>query len=387
MNFFLIYCICFYFILFVLLFFFADFISEKFLISKNIIPILAILVIPVGIRQFLYQILRVQNRPFLYTFSIIVYQLFMLAFFFILANCTSYLKAILFSMIISLFLIDLLILKNISFGFNLKKNINLPVMFESLKYALPQVITNLSICIILYFPRYFFQLFGEVEKTAVIVSAQLFVSNILTPIFSLFLFAIFPVVIKKFEENRVVKLFLTDAINLYCVLFLPLTFVFYFYSKDIVSVVFLGKYSESALFFPCFSLIVFFHVLMKIFNFGNHLNNKTYLETFTSLIIAIFSIFLIVFFVDKFGLIGVAFSLFVSFLLLFSMNVCIQFKFLTIFNFLRIFRCVLITMLILIASNFIVQFLDIFFVLKIGLYLLISYISLFFIISLKLFIK
>ena len=56
-----------------------DLLTSKLAFSQFIFTLTILLVIPCGIRQALYQILRAKNRYMLYTGSIILYQLLFIA--------------------------------------------------------------------------------------------------------------------------------------------------------------------------------------------------------------------------------------------------------------------------------------------------------------------
>lgn len=307
-------------------FLFSDFITAKFLIPKSVLLLTLFLVIPVGIRQFLYQMLRVLNRPFLYTFSIVLYQISMLILFLLFSGFLPNVFAVLTAMVCAIFLIDFYILKEISFKINFGYKFNKLILLESLKYALPQIVTNTCIWAILNLNKFVFQYNHLYDDTAVIGVSYLLTSSILTPVFSAFLFAIFPLVIKKFETGRGVKSLVTNSIQLYTVLFLPVSALFCYYGKDIVNMAFSGKYPQAVSVISFFAVGLFFHELMKIFNIKYHLKNKTYIEMAVSFFVGLICVSLNFVLIPKFELVGAGIALLFSILLLFTLNIIVQYN-------------------------------------------------------------
>ena len=68
--------------IFISYFIFKNIVCTKFLISNQLFFLTLVLVIPCGIRQFLYQLLRILKMPYLYAISIVAYQLALLGLFF-----------------------------------------------------------------------------------------------------------------------------------------------------------------------------------------------------------------------------------------------------------------------------------------------------------------
>ena len=62
-------------VIFLLYFIFKDIVAKSFFVPQYIFLITLVLVLPSGIRLMLYHILRVLKMPFLYTISIIMYQI------------------------------------------------------------------------------------------------------------------------------------------------------------------------------------------------------------------------------------------------------------------------------------------------------------------------
>lgn len=306
--------------------FFSDFVTAKLFIPKSVLILTLFIVIPAGIRQFLYQMLRVLNRPFLYTFSIVLYQISLLALFLLCTGFMPNVFAVLTGMIIALIIIDIYIINQINFKIEFKFVINSSILADCLKYALPQIITNTSIWSILNINKFIFQYNHFFSDTAVAGVAWLLVTGLLTPVFSTFLFAVFPTIIQKFETKNRIKPFVTNTIQLYCALFIPIASLFCYYSKDLTRIAFSNKYPEAYILISFFAVVLFLHELMKLFNIKYHLKNKTYIEMSVSLLAALMCLNLNYILIPKLHLLGAGIAMLVSILLLFVFNLIIQFK-------------------------------------------------------------
>ena len=304
----------------------SNYVYLRFEIPKGIYFFTLFMIIPVGLRQFNYQLLRIFDKPFLYTFCIVIYQISMLSLFLLFAGIIPKTYAILTAMFISISLIDVYIFKEIAPRFKFSWVVSQEIMLESLRYALPQIITNTSIWVVLNVSRFVFQYNKMFDDTAVISAAALLETSILTPLFSSFTFAIFPVVVRKFEQKNIVKLFITNSIQLYCALFIPLSVMFCYFSKDVAQIAFSGKYQSSYVIISFFAVTLLFHELMKLFNIKYHLKNKTYIEMAVSSLVGLLCLYLNITLIPKYSLVGAGISVLASMLLLFTLNIAIQFK-------------------------------------------------------------
>ncbi len=305
---------------------FSQYIAEKYFIPKDLLFLTLILIIPCGIRQLLYQILRVYNKPLLYTFSIIVYQFAHLLLFLLLFKTLNNVKAILIAMTIAMIIIDVYIIKkiqfNIKFTFTFKPNL----LGEILKYSLPTIFTNSGIWLILHMNKFTFQRIELFNYTATAGIAWAYTSYILTPLLSTFLFAVFPLIIKKFEYKQKIKYIITNTIQLYFFMFVPLISTFILYSKEITTTVFSEKYNQAYIIIPFFAMTIFLHELMKILNIKYHLKNKTYIEMLITSLLIILCIILNIKLIPIYHLLGAGIAMLFSMIILIILNSIINFS-------------------------------------------------------------
>ena len=305
---------------------FANFISVKFFIPKNLLVMTIVLIIPCGLRQFLYQMLRVLNKPFLYTFSIIIYQISHLLLFLALFNIFDNVIAILTSMVIAMFIIDVYIIRQIQLKSTLKFSFDKTLITESLQYSLPMIVTNTGLWFLLHVNKFLFQKLAMFSYTATAGIAWTYTTYILTPLLSTFLFAIFPTIIKKYEHQKDIKGILTKTSQLYCILFIPLISVFIFYSKEIIQAMFDEKYSQAAIIVPFFALTIFLHEFMKILNIKYHLKNRTYIEMLVTVFVGIICLYLNYTLIPVYKLWGAGIAMLSSIVLLITLHSFVHFK-------------------------------------------------------------
>lgn len=306
---------------------FNGLICEKFHITGGVLALTLLLVIPCGIRQFLYQMLRIFKKPFLYTFSIVIYQLVQVFLFLLLSKVFDNVTAVLAAMTLAMLGIDAYIVKKIYH--ELTETPTAPaqdMLHESLRYSLPLIVTNTGIWMIFHVNKFIFQNLKQFDFTAVSGVSWLYTTYILTPLFSTFLFAVFPLVIKRFETDKEVKSLITSTVQLYCALFIPLTCAFIFYSAQIAQLAFGGKYTGAGIILPFFALTLFLHELMKILNIKYHLKNRTYIEMLISVAVAIMCLGFNLFLIPHFGLLGAGLSMLLSIILLIAGNSVVNFK-------------------------------------------------------------
>ena len=283
----------FVYILILIIYWFANkILITKFAITNFIVILLILLVIPCGIRQALYQILRAKNLYMLYTGSIILYQILFLICFLAFVNILPNASSLILAMIIGISFIDLYIFHSLNLYSSIKFNIDLKILKEALYYALPLVVTSLCYWALFHTPKLIFQMNQLYLYTSVFGIAWTLATNTLNPIATLFMFVNFPVIIKNFERNKTIKPYVTSMIQMYLYVLLPLLIGICIFSKDIIRILLPPQYALVAKLLPVFSIVILLHEMMKLLNIKYHLQNKTYIETsLGSLIIGLYCVY------------------------------------------------------------------------------------------------
>ena len=315
-----------------------DIVIKQFAVSPLVFILTIILVIPCGIRQILYQILRAKNYYWLYTGSIILYQLLFVAIFLAMVNLLPNSSAIITAMITAIAIIDIYISASIALKYPINFVIDKKILYEILKYALPLVVTSVCYWTLFHSPKLIFQTYNQYLNTSVFGIAWTLATNTLQPFASLFMFVNFPVIIKNHEHNRAVKPYFTSMIQMYIFIMLPLVLGFCFFSKDIVRLVLPSAYSFVSMLLPVFGMTIFLHELMKLVNIKYHLSNKTYIETALGIIIVAVSCFINLFIIQKYSVLGAAIVMLLTEITLIITNNFIKFKDSSYINYKKIFQ-------------------------------------------------
>lgn len=300
--------------------------STYFSINSQIYFLTVLLVIPCGIRQIIYQVLRVNNNFMLYTASIILYQLIFAVSFLGLVNIIPNASSILLAMVFAVLLIDIWIVYSIHSKFCLTNKINKSIVLDILKYSIPIVFTNICYWFVFHSSKFIFQMVNQYLNTSVFGISLVLASNAVTPLASLFIFVNFPVIIKNFERQKEIKTYFTSMIRLYLYILFPVVSAFCYFSKDIVRLTLPETYLQAAYILPFLAITLFLHELMKLINIKYHLYNKTYIEMIFSVFIVLFAFLLNLKMITCHGLIGAACVMLFTEICLFMMNILIKLK-------------------------------------------------------------
>ena len=367
-----------YLIIIILAFVFKNKYCTMFSVPPSIFYITLFLLIPCGIRQFLYQILRVLNRHKLYNFSILFYQFALLFLFLTLIHFTDKLTSVLTAMCAGMLIIDVYILKQIDLNYKLSFVPDNSVVREVLKYSLPTIATNIALWGVLNINKFVFQNHDMFLQTAVAGLSWMLGNSIIKPFLTLFLFAVFPLIINRYELNKDIKPFFTNTIQLYCALFIPALSALCYYSNILVKLFLPKSYSQAGLIFPFFIVSIFLHEFMKLINVKYHLKNKTYIEMCITLFIGLISIYLNIKLIPHFGLICAGAIMLFSVIGLITLNILVNFKSLNYIDLKKVLKTLLSLILIGVLSFVIVNILtikfnNVFEIIKIFLYIIICY--------------
>ena len=294
---------------------------KHFAISETVFLYTLFLVVPCGIRQFLYQILRLKNNYKLYTFSIAIYEIAFVVLFFSFINFIPGSESILLAMNIAITFIDLIIFRMISFDYKLSFCIDISIVREILKYALPLVVTNACYWGVFNFSKLIFQSEGLYSHTAIIGVSLSAAEYIVNPLVALFIFVTFPFIIQRFENKDGLKPYFTNIIQLFYMVLAPLIAVFCLFSREITLLVLPNSYEKVALALPFVAAACFIHEFLKFVNLKYHMKNRTYIETRIGFCVISFSIFLNLVLIKYFSILGAAIAMLVTELVLLMTNV------------------------------------------------------------------
>ena len=327
-----------------------NFLCDKFAISNTALLLTLILVIPCGLRQILYQILRIKNKPNIYTLSIIFYQIIFIICILYFTKIMPKTDIVLGAMAFAVTVIDVYIIYNITPTFKIEYKPDKNILSEILKYIIPLFFTNFGYWFILHFLKFEFQNLHQYLNTAIIGASWVIANSFIQPLVALFIFATFPIIIKRFEHNSPVKTYFTNICQLYLFIFIPILSVFCLYSKEIQTLLLPDSYAKATYLLPIFSICVFSHEFLKLINVKYHLHNKTYIETSMAILFVIISYWGTINMASKESIIGAALIVLgCEFGMIFS-NILIKFKTLNYINYKKIFKTLCFMIIICIIS-------------------------------------
>ncbi len=301
--------------------------SKHFGVSTSLLIQTLCVLLPCGIRQFLFQFLRVTNRSFLYTSAIFLYQVFfiiLILLFYKLHNTDA--TFIILAMNIAIMLVDIYMVKRTKLDFKIKFKFDKEILFEIVKYGSPLIITNVCYWLTLHFSKLYFQEQGLFLCTSILGICMLLVNNIIQSVASSFIFAAFPVIVERYEHNKDVKKYWTMTLQLYLFFMLPVVMTFCFLAKEITHIFLPEKYFIGAVTLPLFAISGFAHEFLKLITVKYHLKNVTHTESLISFLLVLFSIFLNIFLINAFELLGAAVALLITEILFLLVNVLVKVK-------------------------------------------------------------
>lgn len=334
--------ICMYIIILLSFFVGRDYITQLFSIYSYTLSLVVFLVIPCGLRQILYQLLRIKNCYKLYTLSIIVYQVLLVAIFLMLVNKLPYASTIIIAMIAAISIIDIYITSQLNLKYRITFTFDWKIACLILKYALPLIITNACYWSIFHFPMMLFQNFEQYLNAAIIGIAKTFSSNIINPIANLFIFVSFPVIMRAFEQNKEIKPYITNLVRIYLFMLIPIISCTCLFSKDLLTLILPAKYAMASTILPIMVFSVFCHELMKIINLKYHVKVTTYIELIPGILVTIFAIAGYFWGIDqKSSLIVLTCLMVISDILLLLINLFIKFQNLNFIKFYDLIKTII----------------------------------------------
>ena len=296
------------------------------------------LVVPCGLRQLLYQYLRVINKPLLYTISLLLYQSTFIGIFLILAKSVPNAGSLLLAMNIAVIAVDLFVIQQTDFKIKFKTKINSPMLKETIKYASPLILTNICYWMIFHFSKLYFQNASLFTYTAIIGIFSLFAYNFIQPIGSVFAFASFPELVSKYEHKLPINIYWTNIMQLFIFCIFPLVLTFCYFYKEITKLIFPPEYHSGAILLPLLATAAYTHEFLKLLTSKYHIKNKTYLEMLIAILITIFAIILNIILIKEYAYIGAGIAILTTEILLVTLNSFVKFKNFQYINFFKIIK-------------------------------------------------
>jgi len=303
-------------------------IEKFFQIPSNYLFFVMVLIIPIAIRALLFQILRAQIKPLTYTFSVIINQLLTVGTAIFLIN-QFHLGAIalLIGMGVSIVLIDIIMIFQTKYHKSVdREKIEFNILKGLYKYGAPLALASFGMWTITQSNRFILQHFNGSAYNGQLGVGYNLTFSIMMPLFSIISMAAIPRLFSKYESGIDVRPIISKLIEIYFVVFVPITFILCIYPKEIVSIFANSKFSDAFILIPFLALSAFCLGLTEITTAQYHIAKKTsidmYIRIFSGLSGILFNIILI----PEFGLLGIGIAAILSNFLYLILSIVIKIK-------------------------------------------------------------
>ena len=314
-----------FFLMFMLSFIFRSQITGFFKIPVHYLYFITILIIPVAFRSLLFQIVRAQIRPGIYTIYTIVNQ------FLTIATAICLIKflhwgafSILAAMASSILIIDLILISIVKIfsGFSFK-NIQFGILLKFCYYGLPLMLASLSNWIMNQSNKFIIQHYeGSFYNGIVGVSYNMTYSIFLT-MYAIIMIATMPRILMMYESKINPQNTISRLSGYFIILTLPFTVLISLYAADYVHFMANPKFAQAVILVPFLLVAAFFTGLTDYTTIQYHLTQKTYITTIIRFIPGLIGIYLNVRFIPEYGLWAVGWTTLITNVLYFLLSVVI----------------------------------------------------------------
>lgn len=322
-------------LMYILAFFLFGFLKSYFKIPEENLVLVLVLIIPVALRALMFQILRAEIKPFVYTVLTIINQITTIGISILLIKYIG-LKStgILWGMLISIAIIDIImVLLCRVFAFSSVKNISPASLSGFYKYGMPIAASSMGMWIITQSNKFVVQFFEGSEYNGYIGVGYNLTFSLLFPLFAIITLAGIPRIINRYEEGGEVSSLITKLSGYFFIAFVPAVFLICYFPKHLVLLLSTEKYLSATTLIPFLALSAFIYGITEYTVIQYHLAKKTYLDMIIKISSNVAGILLTILLIKiwdhKDLLLAVGVSALVSQLLYFSLTLIVRIKNLT----------------------------------------------------------
>lgn len=290
-------------VMYILTFAFADKFINSFKLTGENFYLVLLLMIPVALRSLMFQILRSQIKPMLYTIVVTTNQ------FTTILAAVVFIKfldvgstGILLGMMVSIATIDIILILVCKLGRSSKINlISKDSIFSFYRYGIPVAATSLGMWIITQSNKFIMQYFKGAEYNAFTGVGYSLTFSLLFPLFAIITLAGIPRIINRYESGLDVRETITRLSGYFIMVFFPVVFLMCCFPEQIVLLFSNEKYIYSAQIIPFLAISAMFYGLTEYTVIQYHLIKKTYIHMLIKVLPNIFGIFLTIFLIQFFN--------------------------------------------------------------------------------------
>ncbi len=303
-------------LMFAAVFIFRHHITGFFKLPMHFLFFIALLIIPVAFRSLLFQMLRAQIKPSLYTILTIANQFTTIGIAVLLIKYAGWGPfGILAAMAISIVATDVALVFSVKLFSGIKfKKINFPIIKHLCWYGLPLALASLSSWIMTQSDKFIVQMhYKNSFYNGIIGVSYNMTFSIFLAMFAIIMIAAMPRIIIMYEHQEDTREATSRLSGFFIALTIPFIAFVSLYAPEYVKLMANPKFGEAVKLVPFLMGACFFTGLTEYTTIQYHLRKKTYINTIIRMIPGIIGIFLTIHFLPKFGLITVgATALFTS---------------------------------------------------------------------------
>lgn len=304
---------------------FKNQITDFFNIPVSYLYFIGALILPVAFRSLLFQILRAQIKPTLYTTYTITNQ------FLTIAMAVAIIKffnlgafSILLAMALAIIIIDIAMIITVKLfsGFRFEK-LQFGIIKHFCWYGMPLAVASLSMWIMNQSNKFIMQHYkGSFYNGIIGVSYNMTYSIFLT-MFALIMIAAMPRIITMYEQKKNPQKLVSTLSGYFMGLIMPFVVFITIYTPEYVQALANPKFQQAVVLVPFLIISTFFVGLSDYTTIQYHLTKKTYINTIIKLIPGLLGVVLNILFIPKYGLLAVGWTTLLTNVLYFALSLVV----------------------------------------------------------------
>ena len=317
-----------FFLMFALSFIFKSQITGFFKIPVHYLYFITLLIIPVAFRSLLFQIVRAQIKPGIYTTYTIVNQfLTILAAICIIKYLHLGALSILVAMGLSIVVIDIVLICIVKLfsGFHIQK-VQFGMLMKFCYYGLPLMLASLSNWIMNQSNKFIIQHYKDSFYNGIVGVSYNMTYSIFLTMYSIIMIAALPRIFMMYENNINPQNTISKLSGYFIVLTIPFTVLISIYTPEYVHFMANPKFAQAVILVPFLLFGAFFTGLTDYTTIQYHLTQKTYINTIIRFIPGLIGIFLNIKFIPQYGLWAVGATTLFTNILYFALSVIVTDK-------------------------------------------------------------
>lgn len=296
--------------MYILCYIFSDSLIEYFKIPSNVFFVILLIILPLTLRDVLFEVLRAQLKPLTLTNLSILNQCLTLALIFLSISIFKTNIIGVFSVMgLSLIIIDIFLIKIINLNKLISiKNIRTSSLKSFYKYGIPIVAAGLAILITKEFGIQILKNNKSLYMVKLFITAYTISFMMILPIFSTLSFAGIPRIINKYNLSMDIRPILNTLTKYYILISAPFILILCLYANDVIALIAPKTLIKAGQLLPYFAVSAFISGLAEFTTLQYYLVKKTYIDTGIKILALLTVIILIFSLLPAIGLLAIGIS-------------------------------------------------------------------------------